>query len=331
MINFGGFFFTTTCILMCGTSVLFSAEINSKNLICGVCKNVEPFMRNTIRNCESLGNSCNDYRVIIYENNSTDQTKNILNNWKKANKRIIVMSEDLSREELLVGSLSHDWTGASSRMENIARARNRVLDVVKGSCFDDFDYVLMVDLDFRNSWPINEIINTIRDNANGDWDCISANGIHGNEYYDRFAFRSMIFPLGPEFEGEDWWYKMVPTRFDGNTLIPVYSAFGGLAIYKRNSVLLSSYTGHTTDDLMLFYQKIMASLSQSNLAVQKYLSQIGINPHATLAPKDIPIHFINNSGYYDYPVCCEHVTFHGSMIVNGFDKMFINPRMILRY
>ena len=38
-----------------------------------------------------------------------------------------------------------------------------------------------------------------------------------------------------------------------------------------------------------------------------------------------------NSGAMQYPACCEHIPFHASMIAQGFDKLYINPKLIFRH
>ena len=56
--------------------------INEKVLICGVCRDVANQLPSTIKIIEGLGAKFRSYRVIVYENNSTDATKDILKNWQ---------------------------------------------------------------------------------------------------------------------------------------------------------------------------------------------------------------------------------------------------------
>ena len=60
------------------------AVISEKVLICGVCKNVsETRLPFSIKIVEQIGALFEDYRVIIYENNSTDYTPTRLYKWEK--------------------------------------------------------------------------------------------------------------------------------------------------------------------------------------------------------------------------------------------------------
>ncbi len=301
-----------------------------KILICGVCKNVEPFLFNTIKSIEKLGKKFDDYAVIIYENNSTDQTKYILKRWKQNNKAVTLISEDLTEQELKADTYAVTCKGEPFRAEIIAKARNRVLEILKKEQYKDFKYVIMADLDFKGKWPLAEIINSI-ENPQAEWDCISANGTSKNGvYYDRYAFRDSSYPLGPELLDEAWWQEVYgqPLRFKDKQWIPVFSAFGGLAIYKRSSLLAGTYLGRVDELLKLDYYQLLQQLSLDNSHVKHYLSFSG--QQDCLLP-DIKINFCNNSGCFQYPACCEHVILHAHMRLKGKGKIFINPQLIMLY
>jgi hypothetical protein len=289
-----------------------------KILICGVCQNVEQAFLNTKKSIEKLGNRFADYAVIIYENNSTDNTVNLYREWANSNPKVVFISENMHPLDL-------PWT----RMEKIARARNIVLAEARKSQYSDFPYLIMADLDFITLWPIEEIIKSIH--LPIEWDCISANGtrVRDQAYYDRYAFRDNIFCLGPELL-DSWWQELASTWFHiyNDDLIPVFSAFGGLAIYKTATILKFCYSGVATYDLTKFYQQIFLSVPQSNLHVQRYLAQNHIQ-----TPMDasiLPVIYRCDSGDH-IQNCCEHVPLHAAMYINGYNKFFINPKMRMYY
>src|SRR6267154_3380068 len=92
--------FRLLIIFGCLFSTLHAATIPEKVLICGVCKNVEKAIPNTLKSATELGTQFLDYRVIIYENNSTDRTKQLFQQWAKENQRVIFLSEYLSKKKL---------------------------------------------------------------------------------------------------------------------------------------------------------------------------------------------------------------------------------------
>src|SRR5437660_6010 len=116
----------------------FSVVIQDKVLICGIGKNVERAMPNTIRSAEALGSQFLDYRVIIYENNSKDKTKEMLKKWAKKNPHVICISENISERKICKKMCMK----VRNRTEILAWARNRVLDVAMQDQFKDFKYVI---------------------------------------------------------------------------------------------------------------------------------------------------------------------------------------------
>lgn len=291
-----------------------------KILICGVCRNIEPAVSYTIRNIEELGSQFQDYKVIIYENNSTDQTVALLSSWAVGKEQVTFITENLREDELPL-----------CRTEKIARARNIVLDVARGSPYKDYEFLIMVDLDFKTDWPIEEMINTIHSKV--EWDAVSGNGViwHGT-YEDRYAHRDKNFPLGPELLGDYWINDISATwfRIDQDEWLPVYSAFGGIGIYKTKTILQFSYSGIVNEELKRYYRTILRDTNKRHRHFEKYLELIGRTN--CKKPSEVPLIFresipSEHPVNYPYPTCCEHVTLHASMANRGYKKFYINPRM----
>lgn len=283
-----------------------AAVIDEKILICGVCRNVESALTNDIFCIEKLGSYFLDYAVIIAEDNSTDLTATLLKAWQAINPKVNINSEKYDSHSL-------------SREEKIARARNRALQIAREERFDGFAYLMMVDLDFPDPWPIEEIIKTVQ--TKGDWDAVSSNGmLFADNYFDRYAFRDKNFPLGPELIGEKFWQDVDNCPFaipkGQKNWCAVYSAFGGLAIYKRESIIPFRYSATVTEDLANYYKKIIAESDPNNLQVKKYKANFGQD--------ECYIHFVKVG-------CCEHLPLHASMALHGRGRFYINPALVIRY
>ncbi|MFZ5953495.1 MAG: hypothetical protein ACOYT8_00165 [Candidatus Dependentiae bacterium] len=308
-----------------------NAAINPKNeklLILGVGKNIASCLPNMMQKIEQLGDYFKDYQVIIYENNSTDNTLDVLNAWMIKNPRVTIISEYLSDQQLSNRTKSHALRDkAPCRMELIAYARNQVLKQAMSDLFADYNYIIMTDLDFRIGWQVNDVIASF--NCTEQWDCIAANGVNGDHYhYDRFAYRDDQFPLGPELLGEEFWRIRLeqPIAFAPSLpLQKVYSAFGGIALYKRNALKDCWYCGYVTKDLEHLSDQILnKNMATNHLYYRIYTLLINSDQ------RPLPLVFIPNSGY-DLPVVCEHTTLHASMICKGYDKIYVNPALICLY
>jgi hypothetical protein len=59
-----------------------------KVIICGCARNIVNFWTNTSKNLQIIFDSLEDYKCIIIESNSTDNSLDILNNWSKNNPKI---------------------------------------------------------------------------------------------------------------------------------------------------------------------------------------------------------------------------------------------------
>jgi hypothetical protein len=316
-------------------------QISDKVLICGVCRNIEQAIANTRRSVSDLGSRFSDYRFIAYENNSTDNTKKILHAWAEKDPHFIFLSEQLSKKSLasqLEMKILH-------RTEKIARARNIVLDQAMRKDFDDFKYVIWADLDFLEPWDVDAIVATIL-HPEQEWDAVFANGA-----YDLFALRTPDLPIGFELIGDIYWGNLDRIRscFHMDINDPwkrVYSAFGGIGIYKREAMRGCRYSGVVNRDLekmttvwlsmartkgdVLFLSEYDELLSQKAPMQLKgpilrkrsyYPDHIGVRiPHGKLV-------WFSCTHDATLPWTCEHVPFHASMILHGYDRFFINPKI----
>lgn len=334
------------------TSVEYADKIiPEKALICGICKDVAQFLSDEIRIFEKIGALFEEYRIIIYENNSTDKTQHILREWMKRNSKIRIQFECLTPTELEQIIINTEENGALNRIEKIARARNKLLDMVMAPEYDAYDNVIMMDMDFASAPNIAGILEVFQ--SKREWDAVFGYGIgRKREYWDWYAFRDYNQPFGPELLGHDWFSQKMWSLKKTDQWCPVYSAFGGIGIYKRASIEGCRYSALITDDLEKVTKQIIDQYKPLNHPViSKYCNDIAnlnstiqiLNPQLNLPKIKDPYTgiLINddpealvwrmNSFTYQYPIVCEHVPFHASMITKGKGKLFINPRLVLTY
>ncbi len=168
---------------------------------------------------------------------------------------------------------------------------------------------------------------------------VGANGLHAEGYYyDRYAYRGTDYPFGPELIGITFWDEVSSgpkIHFkEEKSWVSVYSAFGGLAIYKRKSLLKASYSGLVTSDLKKYYSYIFKLVSIDNPQFKKYCELNGFRRGFDLGK--YAVIFRQNSQWYSADnyfkiTCCEHVPFHASMALQGHGKFYINPKLIMKY
>jgi len=334
----------------------FAAQIHEQVLICGVCRNVAPRLEKMQRIMESIGDLFDDYRMLIYENNSTDQTSSILLSWAQMNPRIWVKSEWVSQQELENNTINIHSDGTLFRPEQIARARNIILEKAMSSAYEDLPYLIWLDMDFVRAPDLDGFIDTFQ--SSKEWDAVFAYGIDpDHNYWDWYAFRDANNPIGPELLGMEWYDNMGKEKKEqtsrsiaqNNSWYPVYSAFGGCGIYKKSSIQGCRYSAIVTPDLEHHAKQLLNDNNHPQII--KYLNLNKNLESIYLAEEARPnLPSISNSNYgiklhrgtdaliwrmntfvYQYPSICEHVPFHASMIVHKHDKLYINPKLVFRY
>lgn len=340
-------------VVLWGLLVAFSvrATIPAKVIICGVCRDVAARVPFSMKTMEKIGALFADYRIIVYENNSSDRTPQLLAQWQKKNAKVRAISERIAPDLLNRLIINRDEHKKLFRPEAIARARNVVLEQALSDAYHGFDYLIWMDMDFKlepNYAGFQEIFASEQ-----TWDAVFAYGVDPRgEFWDWYALRHDPSPLGSEILGHDWWYLPKQLHLTlSDPWYPVSSAFGGCGVYRKEAVKDCRYSALVTNDLArvaayFIYEKYNdhphTRMYLENLATITQL--ITIHEPSSQLPditdKEVGILTDNlpegivwrmSSFTYKYPTVCEHVTLHASMIVRGYDKLFINPRLLFRY
>ena len=214
-------------------------ESNAKKssvIICGLVRNAEsifPYLRSRL---EKIGSFFSDYQVYLYENDSTDSTKQLLWKWSKANDRIVFCGEKLNK-------IRHQQDYSLSRREDMAMYRNRYIDAIKNR---ETDYVIVLDTDIEGGYSYEGILHSLSFDldviASNSIICRYRNNVFESLYYDAWAFRALNHP---EKHDDEEINKLDIKK--GTGLFEVFSAFGGLAIYKAKALTSGKYR-YTNED-----------------------------------------------------------------------------------
>lgn len=275
-------------------------------------------------------------RVFIYENNSTDTTKHQLQMWAAMNSSVTVKCEDVSQEEMMKYSKARTMDNKPCRMESIAYARNKLMEMLEETDIGsrEEDRIIMIDPDLPVLMDSSDLIRILKSGRN-DYDALFANGIsqRGN-YYDVSAYYDIYYPFGLELLPEktvfEEKYKSVIQKIPKEVpSIPVFSAFGGIGIYRASAIRGLRYSGVVTQET----HKVFHDFCQRYPA-HPWVKEVQKKPttHLDGALLGIYLHdqelfYKNNSGY-NYPVICEHVPFHCAMISRGYSRLFVEPSLL---
>jgi glycosyltransferase involved in cell wall biosynthesis len=239
----------------------FKKMRESSVVVCGCCQNVAyaeanaPLNLNMYR-IEHLRSLFEESACVVFENNSEDNTKEVLHKWRARDVEIVSENNDYFN--------SFNKTSFSKdRMDIMAYCRNRYLNVAK-TLYGHFDYLITFDLDIWAGFSYLGIANTFGQET--DWSVVASNGLRsmwiderGRQlkkpktlHWDAYAFRRK----GDEFcfdsisnedmtESEEIFIRNSQKNnlSVGDEMVEVDSAFGGLAIYNMKDILDCTYVG----------------------------------------------------------------------------------------
>ena len=206
----------------------------------GLCIDIENKIDILKKRMEHLGSFFNSYKVVIFENDSKDQTRSLLKNWCLINKNIYLIDCPEDKDCILKNKSAINYGIFSNmRYEKMVDYRNRLLSFVKTN-FYDFDCLCMIDLDIGGPISIDGIAHSF--GLYNNWDMISSHGLYGitlslgiPTYYDLLAYEKDNIDF--EKNKLDLFKIIIDTNKNiGDDLIKVKSSFAGISFYKMDII-----------------------------------------------------------------------------------------------
>lgn len=236
----------------------------------GLARNVSSTIRSKLQNLTHIGNSFKDYRILIFENDSDDDTRAILASAHTSNSKILLVEcQGIPDCKFNLPNLYTYGLMNHHRIDRMAFFRNIYMNIVHRQ-FASFDYLCVLDFDLDGVIPIQGLVHALQ--CPYDWSCICVNGrssIPGTfglmtTMYDAMAFcstpddlrqaksvsRNMTHLLHKYLRL--MWLSHAPSS---SPFVPVLSAFNGLSIYKMKDVHFLTYlSGYSCEHISLHEQ-----------------------------------------------------------------------------
>ena len=209
---------------------------HSTVVIAGLARSIASILPATMLRIELLGRTFADFQVLIYENDSNDETPLMLADWASSNRRVSVISETLNAPMSLP-------IRCSNRADRMAHYRGLCQAQIREQ-FSSANYVILVDTDLEGGWSPDGVASTF--GCDG-WDFVGSNGIvykrlgwqaNAIAHYDAWAYRQDLefTPLSTKFVNQLNFQR-------GQPLVSLSSCFGGLGIYRKDAYLAGEYAG----------------------------------------------------------------------------------------
>lgn len=226
----------------------------SKIVICSLARNIEKIFPKTRIRLEHIGEQFNEYKIVLFENDSTDNSRELIKNWSNENKNIILLNCcDLGNCDCrLKNKTGYQYgTFSEERLSKMAVYREQYLKYVQEYLFD-YDYMLVVDFDLDGNTNIYGLFDSL---SKDNWGAIFSNG--KNPVPGTFGFGTIIYdPMATLFINEDYGIekydinkiliKFLQMQYYSynNHFLEVKSSFNGYGLYKIKSILGCSYIGN---------------------------------------------------------------------------------------
>ncbi len=280
--------------------------LKRKLIVAGISRDNAKELPSVILHIEYIGSLFQDYKVIIFENDSKDGTKAILKNWRLNNPKVKILSKDFHN----IKRPNHQF---------LADARNYYLEEIKMPEYQDYEMMMVMDMDMGLGIDVRGIEDSF--SKIDQWSVVCSNGIKstlGNKMYDFFAFRNDEFPWSPEE-----WQKICEQNDQSNKWNKVCLKGKKEAEGKDYSFLKGDW--FEKDEL---YWKYIVSQGQKLYSVGGELLPV----HSCFGGMAFyKLAFLNNCNYNSLRNDCEHVPFHECIEKKNKGKIFMNPNQVIMY
>lgn len=231
----------------------------SSIIIAGLIMNGAHLISEIKARCYEIVRYFREYKILIIENDSVDNTRQFLLEWSAEDPNIVILCQDpyvVNSTECIISQFLYSGTVAdnSPRPERISRMaflRNVYMNHIR-QYYPKFDYLCVLDLDLHGDLFIDGFLHSISLLTQKNIDAVSCNGMIMREnglfyYYDSFAFIDEHEPIMWENmtdkSNHDNWVHLHVTHRYTSQMMPdkVQSAFGGLTLYKLPVILNNVY------------------------------------------------------------------------------------------
>lgn len=268
-------------------------------IVCSIVRDAERGLRRNIPVVKELCKRFGGYKVVVYENDSKDSTKELLQAWMNEDKENVfcMMTDGVPTPTIPANSnVSCNPFFSRKRIEKMAMLRNQYLKYVEQQQWVA-DYLMVVDLDVAQL-HLDAILSSFAPDA-PEWDAVTAFGYSTSpklkrRYHDTYALTEWGDEDCPQTE-----QKIKALADNYGALSPqddwakVFAAFGGLAIYRYAALNGLHYQVLPNDDKRVEVRCEHFSLYKQ--MTERGYSRFYINPSMILKYQDLTLDIIEKS------------------------------------
>lgn len=255
-------------------------------LITGLLCNAESNIINIRAWFNQLAIHCKDVQFIIVENNSSDNTRALLQEWCDSDHRIHCLctlpDNKCEQDEKVINLDKLRQTPRWERIREMSRLRNIYIQYIHDNLlYTKYDFMFVMDLDLRGHLYMDGVFHSFYlFQTKQKIEAVSCNGIQKKNlmnyfYYDTFAYVELFsdyiwLTMRDKQKHDRYVHDTITNKYTKN-MEPhhVLSAFGGFTIY-RTSIF------DTYKNIKYNYAPFLISCEHSHF--HRYLSNVYVNP-----------------------------------------------------
>lgn len=228
---------------------------NSSIVIAGLVRNAAFQIPEMKERCYNITKMFKKYKIVIVENNSTDNSREFLLDWFNEDPNVIILCQDIfatNQKECDILDLfpKSENLGNSphpQRIQKMAFLRNVYLKHIQ-HYYSDYDYLCVMDMDLKGDLFNDGLLHSVNIlESHPQLDAVACNGMLFQSsgqyiYYDSFAH----IETGDPYVWENQTAKSNHDRYVHSYITDKYltsmdldkvrSAFGGIVLYKNKKV-----------------------------------------------------------------------------------------------
>lgn len=208
----------------------------------GLVRQAGPGIWAALETMERIGKMFDDYRLVVYENDSTDGTSELLSGWWASNGPDRHAVCEVTGQPKWPSIRDHDR--GVQMAEYREKLRTKMVEVGGNG-----DYAVVLDTDLA-AYSMDGLANSF---GFDEWDAMGSLGLKRHSSgrminYDVWAWRN------PGHPDQHHWREINPLSWPrGHAPIPVWSCFGGMAAYRMDAFKSARYVGDGGGDHYRFH------------------------------------------------------------------------------
>jgi hypothetical protein len=217
---------------------------NEKLIITGTIRDGYPYIEKTLNNLYKDIIPCfKDYIIIIVENDSMDNTRDILLKFAKKDPKFIILGcggVNLNKCQMkLEATDMNKCPRCSTRINKMVKIRNIYTDEIRKPIYNDYNIVLVMDFDLPGKILGNGLYHTgyfFKNKPEIDAICALtlSETYHYHDPYAHIEYKDNKIPSSN-------FHDIILKKCNKGGMDKVSGCFNGFTFYKRNSLIKNNY------------------------------------------------------------------------------------------